>query len=107
MVVKHFPAGLGQTMQKVKTGALNSRPVLPSHCAKGIMSELQGRSSDFQPDLEEDSSSLGLCCTPSHLICQATKVSHIVAVGCKLFMFPTALNLPQTIVLVEPEHTLP
>lgn len=96
-------------MQKVKPGALDRRPVLPSHSAKGIMSELRGRSSDFpsQSDLEEDSSSLSLYCTSAHLICQATKASHIMAVGCKLFMFPTALSLPQTIILVEPEHTSP
>lgn len=67
VVVTHFPAELGQTMQKVKTGALGGRLVLPSHCTKGIVSQLQEGRSDFpsQHDLEEDSSSLGLYCIPS------------------------------------------
>lgn len=42
MVVTHFPADLGQTMQKFKTGALDGRLVLPSRYTKGIMSQLQG-----------------------------------------------------------------
>lgn len=52
MVVTHFPAELGQTMQKVKSGALGARLVLPSHCTRGIMSQLQGGRSDFPSTMD-------------------------------------------------------
>lgn len=40
VVVILFPAGPGQTMQKVKKGALGGRAILSSCCIKGIMSQL-------------------------------------------------------------------
>lgn len=40
VAVTPFPSEPGQTMQKVKTGALGGRPALLSCCTKGIVSQL-------------------------------------------------------------------
>ena len=58
-----------------------------------------------QHDLEEDSSSLGLYCTPLSGLLGYKGIPHP---GCGLpTVSPTALSLPQIIILVKPEDILP